>query len=340
MKKYSFLIPVYNAEDYIDELINSIMCQQTKDFEIILLNDGSTDNSLIKCEEQQRRYPDFIKVISRENKGTVRTRRELLEASSGEWIWIIDADDYIASDAIEYLSHIIDSENCDLVMFDYYSVQDESISLCHQLDAHEGKMYNKDNKKELYTIFLNNTKLNNLWNKVFRRECVDFENNYEIYEDVKRANDKLQMMAILTNAQKIIYAKKPLYYYRYVQGSLSHVFNDYTYSSTTKVNKRLEEYVEKWGLADELHNNMIELKMRIICEMLNGYCLSESIKPTYKMYKKFFLNMTGDKFYASAIREVNTKKVSNRLCTLVKKNRILESYYYILMRRKIFKLLK
>ena len=338
MRKYSFLVPVFNAESYLDELINSIMCQQTKDFEIILLDDGSTDNSLEKCQEQQKRNPDFISVISRENRGAVRTRRELLEASNGEWIWIIDADDYIAPDAIECLSHIIDSENYDMVLFDHYHIQKESVSIYHQIDAQDGKVYNKDNKKELYSLFINNTKLNNLWNKVFKRKCIDFENNYDMYEDVKRANDKLQTMAILTKAENIVYMKKPLYYYRSVQGSLSHVFKDYTYSSITKVNRRLEEYVEKWDLANELHEDMIRMKMRIICEMLNGYCLSESIKPTFKMYKNFFLNMLEDEFYASAVQEIDPKQDGSRLCALVKENRILESYCYILMRRKAFEL--
>ena len=333
------MIPVYNAEIYIDELIDSIMCQQKYDFEVILLNDGSTDNSLIKCNEQQRRNPDLIRVISRENRGAVRTRRELLEASSGEWIWIIDADDYIASDAIEYLSRIIDSQDCDLIMFDYYHVREKSITICHQLDAPDGKVYKKENKKELYADFINNTKMNNLWNKVFRRKCVDFDNDYDIYENVKRANDKLQTMAILTNAEKIVYVKKPLYYYRFVQGGLSHIFKDYTLSSITIVNKRLEEYVEKWNLTNELHDDMIRMKMRVICDMLNGYCLDRTPKPTYKMYKQFFTDMMEDIFYSSAVSEVNLCQVDNkRLCALVKKKRILLSYYYIFIREIIMQL--
>lgn len=337
MEKISFLVPVYNAEAYLDNLVDSIMCQKTKNFEVILLNDGSTDNSLQKCNEKQKCYPDFIRVISRENKGAVRTRRELLEASSGEWIWIIDADDYIAPDAIEYLSGVIDSLDCDLVMFDHYHVQEKAVSICHQLDAYDGQVYDKENKKELYANFINNTKMNNLWNKFFRRRCVDFEKNYEKYEDVKRANDKLQTMAILTNAERVVYLRRPLYYYRFVQGGLSHIFKDYTYSSITKVNKRLEEYVEEWGLANELHYEMVKMKMRVVCNLLNDYC--RSTRPSFKLYKVFFLNISGEEFYASAISEANPDQVDDyRLCTLVKKKRILESYCYILIRGMIMHL--
>ena len=338
MEKISFLIPVYNAEKYLDSLMSSILSQELDEYEIILLDDGSTDGSLAKCNEYQAMNPDTIKVISRENKGAVRTRRELFESSTGEWIWIIDSDDYIASDAIKELSGIIESEKCDLILFDYYllSYDNDSLEIIHQLDSSDGTKFDLENKTELYRLFFTESYINPLWNKVFRRKCIDFNNDYTEYEDVRRANDMLQTMAILTNAEDIVYVKKPLYYYRIVEGSLSRVYKDYTYYSITKVLKTLDKYAKIWGISDEMREQFAESKINNICEMLTKYVCSENIKPSIGMYTDFINNIYNDPFYGLAIKETPLEKYRGTiLFKLIKEKRIRILYVYIKLRGKI-----
>lgn len=105
----SIIIPVYNADKYIDRCINSIQKQNYKDWELIIVDDGSTDNSLYEC----RKYEDKdyrIKIIHQENQGVSRARYNGFKQAKGEWITFVDADDTIPEDALEsYLSVMSDS---------------------------------------------------------------------------------------------------------------------------------------------------------------------------------------------------------------------------------------
>ena len=89
--KLSILIPVYNAEAYLDVLLQTLAEQRQDGVEVVALNDGSSDGSLRICEAYAEQYPDYIRVLSRDNRGAIRTRRELFEEARGEWIWIISA---------------------------------------------------------------------------------------------------------------------------------------------------------------------------------------------------------------------------------------------------------
>lgn len=332
----SFLIPVYNTAEYIDQLMESILCQKMDEFEIIMLNDGSTDNSLEKCFSYQRKYPEKVKVISRDNKGAVRTRRELFEASRGEWIWIIDSDDFIADNAVESIVNVCNSTDADLIMFDYYRIVKSNVIINYQLDVSDGTVFEAEGKNELYRNFISGVRLNALWNKVFKRNCIDFNNDYSYYEDVKRSNDKLQTIAILTNAKKIVYLKKPLYYYQYREGSLVNVFKEYTYPSIRKVTQRLEEYVNIWNLTGEMQDALLEMKANDVCSMLVGYRLSTSIKPSFTMYAQFFKRITQDPLYKTAILEVSNSKVKDKiLFSLVRNEKVRASFNYIYLRRII-----
>ena len=89
----SVSIPVYNAEDYIDDCIDSVMNQTMQEFELILVDDGSKDSSRDKCRVWQKKYPDRIRIVEKNNTGSLLTRRRCLEESRGDYIYIMDADD-------------------------------------------------------------------------------------------------------------------------------------------------------------------------------------------------------------------------------------------------------
>ena len=92
---FSVLIPVYNTSKYLDECINSVLSQTEKNFEIVLLNDGSTDNSGDICDSYAEKYPDFIRVIHKENEGLMMTRRRGFKEAKGDYFICLDSDDYL-----------------------------------------------------------------------------------------------------------------------------------------------------------------------------------------------------------------------------------------------------
>ena len=111
-------IPVYNAEKYLRECVDSVLCQSFSDFEIILADDGSTDESGAICDEYAAR-DSRIKVLHLENGGCASARRHALAASSGEYVFMMDADDVISSDLFEKLHSVVESKEPDMIVFEY-----------------------------------------------------------------------------------------------------------------------------------------------------------------------------------------------------------------------------
>ena len=104
----SISIPVYNAEKTLDQCIKSIIVQTFRDFELILVDDGSTDNSLQICKKWSLSYPEHIRVIHKENSGSLLTRRRCLQESVSKYLYIMDADDYLVDkDALRYIYEAI-----------------------------------------------------------------------------------------------------------------------------------------------------------------------------------------------------------------------------------------
>ena len=127
MSKVSIIIPVYNVEKYLDKCLKSVLNQTYKNIEIIVINDGSTDNSLKIC----KKYKDKrIVLIDKENGGVSSARNKGLELASGKYITFVDSDDWLELDAIENMVSFIEKENVDFVRFCYQTagVRQNSVS--------------------------------------------------------------------------------------------------------------------------------------------------------------------------------------------------------------------
>lgn len=116
--KISIIIPVYNSEKFIDRCLTSILNQTYKDYEIILINDGSTDSSLQILRKYEKNY-DFVKVYSQKNHGISYTRNKGIDKAKGEYIIFIDNDDWIDKDYLEKYINYIEENNFDIVCGGY-----------------------------------------------------------------------------------------------------------------------------------------------------------------------------------------------------------------------------
>ena len=120
--RLSIIVPVYNAEAYLRQCVDSLLQQTVKDYEIILVNDGSPDNSLQIMEEYASRYPKTVKILSSENGGQGRARNLGIEMSCGETLGFVDSDDWIAPDMYEKLLATMEQEQADVVVCDFERV--------------------------------------------------------------------------------------------------------------------------------------------------------------------------------------------------------------------------
>ena len=118
-KKVTIIVPVYNAGKNIEHCVQSILKQTCKDFEVLLINNGSTDDSLERIQNYERQYPEIFKVLTHENSGVVETRHRGIRESKTEYIMFMDNDDFIDDDYIEVLLNEIETSNMDIVISGY-----------------------------------------------------------------------------------------------------------------------------------------------------------------------------------------------------------------------------
>ncbi|MDM8326137.1 glycosyltransferase family 2 protein [Bacteroides gallinaceum] len=181
-KKFSILIPAYNAQKYIDKCLTSIISQTFKNFEVIIIDDGSHDKTFEVCQEYANKDNRF-KIYHQENSGVIVTRNKLLSLANGEWIVFIDADDYVDSTYLaNFHEGIIKHPQTDVVVCDYIRVEKHN-----RTQTIRKPFKNKEDylKKLLGWRTINTV----LWAKAIKNKLIidrkiKFENNIHLGEDL------------------------------------------------------------------------------------------------------------------------------------------------------------
>lgn len=212
-KKVSVIIPVYNAAKYLDKCLESICGQTYQNLEIILVNDGSTDDSWSICERWERK-DKRINVINKVNRGPSETRNRGIDIATGEYIYFVDSDDYIACNLIEEVVNYM-NKGYDMVSFNHYKVYERGrIEKSVHLEQAE---YIKSNKMDNQLFFLQKLLKYKLgWEtctRIFRREIIN-EYNIRFLEDINLAEDLYFNLCYCAHSRKIFNLDKELYYYR------------------------------------------------------------------------------------------------------------------------------
>lgn len=288
MKKglVSIIIPVYNVEKYIIECLESVKKQTYKNIEVILIDDGSTDNSSNICDEFVRN-DDRFHVIHTKNKGVASARNTGLESVTGDYIFFLDSDDLLEIFTIEKMIETLDFYHADMVCGAEQWVNEENMPICEN-ETPEFHSVNVMNKDEALMHFVNLEW--GPWNKLMRRnihENIKFP-NYRIHED------EAIKFKLLERCLKVVVINEKTYRYRQRQGSLTNVGNrvlkpDMFYS-------RLENY--KWlekkypKLANRFMAKVCEdaiYNLDIICKTKKKEYVLEDIVKFFEEYNKTIL---------------------------------------------------
>ena len=168
MKKLSILIPAYNVENYIEECVNSVLDLDTN-YEIIIINDGSTDNTL-KILNKYKKY-EYIKIINQKNMGISRTRNNLLKEAKGKYIFFLDSDDFINKEKFKELLKKVNNQ--DLVLFNYNIYNNLTKETNSNIFQKEFEKMSND-KEEFFKIISKRNDLY-LWTFLIKRELINKE---------------------------------------------------------------------------------------------------------------------------------------------------------------------
>ena len=266
--KFSILVPVYNVEKYLNQCVESLLNQTYKDeYEIILVDDGSTDSSGLICDKYQKNTPDKIKVIHKKNEGLVSARQAGIEIANGEFSLFVDSDDFVEANLLETVNNCIERNNKpDMVIYSFrYYTNGKTIERKNTLSENE-LVFSNDNKTILYEALISTTFINSLWTKALKTEILKNDpTNYSLYYDKNMAEDTFRSIHLLTASERIIYINEPLYYYRTNEVSISRSFRSETISkkNTLYVYERFLEYLQKWNM------DTIEHRQKLNSQWLN-----------------------------------------------------------------------
>lgn len=142
MPLISFVIPVYNVETYLRDCLESIVRQNFKDFEVCIVNDGSTDGSGDICDEYKAYYPNLFKLKHQPNQGVSVARNSAIEMATGKYIWFVDADDYILNGSLNYISEILSCSLCETLFFGDVPFDGTASVECELVKNRESYLFN------------------------------------------------------------------------------------------------------------------------------------------------------------------------------------------------------
>jgi len=307
MPKLSVIVPVYNTENYIEKCLDSILNQTLEDMEVIVVNDGSTDNSENTINKFIEKYSDKIKYYNKENGGLSDARNYGLNYATGEYIGFVDSDDYIDLSMYEKMYNLAKKEEADIVECDFKWIYPNKTKIDTGIEY-----------KTKEDLFINSRVM--ACNKIIKKEIISgitFPKGLR-YEDVEF------FYKLLPNVKKISILKEPLYYYIQRQSSISNLQNERTAEIFTILNNILEYYKEK-NIYDKFK---IELEYMYI-RFLLGSSFLRMVKIKDKTKRKELLQKTIDLLYEKFPNWKSNKILKN---TKSKKN-----LYYRTVNRMTFK---
>ena len=214
--KVSIIVPVYNAQESLRRCIDSVLGQEFQDFELLLTDDGSQDESGVIIDEYAKK-DSRVCVVHKKNSGVSDTRNQALDRAKGEYIQFLDADDWISSDATKLFVRKAEETNADMVISDFYRVVGKHISVKGDIDTEDvmtrqeyGDRMMENPADYYYGV---------IWNKLFRREILE-KYHLRMDRDISFCEDFIFAMDYILHCERIVALNAPTYYYVKTEGSL------------------------------------------------------------------------------------------------------------------------
>lgn len=328
MKKISIIVPVYNTEKYLEKCLESLVNQTLENIEIIVINDGSTDNSPNIIEKYEKLYPEKIKAFTKPNGGISSTRNFGLSKSSGEYIGFIDSDDYIEHNMYEELYKKAIEGDFDVTICNTTLVYE------NEVETNTLKMYidddiiNKEKIKESMNYFYPV-----LWDKIIKRSLIyNTEGSYLEFENGVWYEDMQWLIKLYPRINSIGVVNKPLHYYLQRGQSITYTYNDKLYDIINNMDNVIEYYKNN-NLYEEYKEELEYLYVRYAFATFmkrlakskdkqkykEGFSYAiDKVKQNFPDYKKNkYLSLTGLK----GIYIKNFGKVLAKLNYLLSKNK-------------------
>ena len=228
-EKISVIVPVYNVEAYLERCVESILQQTYAHFELILINDGSTDSSGQICDHLASQYEN-IKVHHIENAGVSNARNMGIQLATGSWVTFIDSDDFVTQDYLATLASAVEGENIGFVIAPLHHIKNGIVT---DLPPHSGKTELWSTEETMKELLMTTRTSFFPVAKLFKRDLLadeKFNTHYHLAEDALFLTELL-----LKTRCSSVFIDKPVYYYDHREGS-----------ATTSVNQHVFDTIEAY----------------------------------------------------------------------------------------------
>lgn len=302
---FYILIPVYNVEKYINNCIESVLNQTYSNFKIIVVDDGSPDNSGKICDDYAKN-DERIDVIHKENGGQLSARQSAIkrvlelqkkDVKKESYIMYLDSDDSLKNTALEEINQIISDNNCDMVIYGYDRVSNgKVVRKYNPKNNYEGIV---DDKKELYNIVFNNYSYNSLCRKAVKTTLIK-DMDYSEYFHISHAEDLLQSLEYYKNTNKTYFLNKALYNYTINENSITQTVNHINYNINFEIREKVMEFLE----IEAVFNDEDWKKYRSYCIKLiiDEILTISSFDISAKEKKKYFSEIQSSEYYNCYIK--------------------------------------
>lgn len=287
--KISIIVPVYKVEQYLHKCLDSILAQTFTDWECILIDDGSPDNSGTICDEYAKQDSRFV-VIHQENKGSAGARNTGLEKCSGKYIICVDSDDWVEPDYLEQL-------------YGKAMVTDADIVGCNLIKEFPHKSIpTKNMLPENSAICVGGLLLGKIQGwlhvKMIRRSLL-IDNNISWVEGLDLWEDVLFSLKVFTCAERISNVDEFLYHYRFNKQSLVNTFGEKRIDNLIGVVKEIECFLQNRDLLERYYNDFIVMKTRVKVSIL-----CESNPKLQRQYKSMYPEINKMIIYENSISKI------------------------------------
>lgn len=219
---FSIIVPIYNVAIFLRKCIESIINQTYKNFELILVDDGSTDESSEICDEYKEKYNNIV-VIHKKNGGLVSARKSGIECARGKYVVCVDGDDWVKEDYIESFFNIIKTYSPDLIISEYNIVNSNSIKK-YSYNVRYGYYDEKQIKEELFSFIISNKNgkafAPTIWAKAFKKDIYE-KNQKLVNNKISMGEDCACTLLCMFDAKSIFIVNKHTYFYRYNENSMT-----------------------------------------------------------------------------------------------------------------------
>lgn len=279
--KISCIVPVYNVEKYIGKCLDSILNQSFKDFEVILIDDGSTDDSGKICDEYEK-IDDRIKVIHKTNGGLSDARNTGIENAKGDYFIFIDSDDYIEENMFEILYNLNIDNNTEIAACDKAFVFEDTGKIEYGNETNTVHILNPEETFKIIVDFYKKLGME-MWNKLYSKKLFD---NVR-FPKGKNFEDQATQYKLIFLSNKISYIEKSMYYYLRRDNSIT------TQKYSDKEKQRFE-------MVNSMVNYIKQYHTDIVSEVVTYKILSSNLTIVNKMIKS---NIYDEEFLKIVIKD-------------------------------------